>query len=318
MMNSIFINLISFRKLSITLIWILFSFLLFASCSSKSEKIQAQLPQSPSPMEEHIRKHDRIIDTISTGKQIILEDILSKPITLYIPEALENAIQFDILIHFHGAAFVPKHAVNQLHKPIVLAVVNQGSGSSAYEKPFQDTMMFDNLIKKINEETTKITSANRIDKIYCSAFSAGYGAIRALLKSHFERIDGILLLDGLHTDYIPDKTPLAKGGELNTTKLQGFLAFAKQAIEGNKKMLITHSEIFPGTYASLTETTEWLINELHLKRIPILEWGPGGMQQIADSKSGQFQVKTFVGNTAPDHIDHFHGMTEFLNFFWED
>ena len=122
----------------------------------------------------------------------------------------------------------------------------------------------------------------------------------------------------MHTDYIPESTPLASGGELNNEKLQGFLRFAKQAVNGDKKMLVTHSEIFPGTYASTTETSEYLINELGLTRKAVLEWGPVGMQQVSQTAAGQFQVKGFVGNTAPDHIDHLHGMEAFLGFLWEE
>lgn len=269
--------------------------------------------QSPSPMEEHIRAHERVTDTLYSGRKVVLEDVLSKPVTLYFPQVAENHPKPDILFHFHGAAYLPIEAVDELGKPVILAAIHQGAGSSAYQRPFQDTTVFTQLIEKIKE----VNGQNSINKVYCSAFSAGYGAVRELLKTYTDDIDGVLLLDGLHTDYIPDATPLANGGQLNSEKLEVFSRFAKQAIEGHKKMLITHSEIFPGTFASTTETTQWLINELQLKRTPVLTWGPLGMQQIANTQSGQLQVMGFAGNSAPDHVDHFHGITEFLKYFWE-
>lgn len=288
--------------------------LLFSACSTSQQGIAPPMQQTPSPMQEHIRAHERITDTLYAGEKIILEDVLSKPVILYFPVASENQEAPDLLFHFHGTANIPIQAVDRLGKPIILAVVNQGSGSSVYQQPFQDTTVFPRLIEKITEKH----GTKSINKIYCSAFSAGYGAVRELLKTHADKMDGVLLLDGLHTDYIPDATPLANGGKLNTEKLQVFLTYARKATEGQKKMLITHSEIFPGTFASTTETTEWLVSELKLQRMPVLEWGPVGMQKLAHTKSGQLQVITFAGNSAPDHVDHFHGMTEFLKFFWEN
>ena len=147
-----------------------------------------------------------------------------------------------------------------------------------------------------------------------SAFSAGYGGVRALLSEErtAETIDAVILLDGLHTSYVPERTVLAEGGALDTTKLLPFLRFARRAAAGQAGLLITHSEIFPGTFASTTETTDWLISALGLTRTPVLAWGPGGMQQISEVRRGRLTILGFAGNTGPDHIDHLHGLGEFL------
>jgi hypothetical protein len=101
---------------------------------------------------------------------------------------------------------------------------------------------------------------------------------------------------------------------LNKKKLKVFIDFARLAIKNEKRMLITHSEIFPGTYASTTETSDFLINALNLKRRAILEWGPGGMQLLSRTIAGQLMILGFAGNTAPDHVDHFHGLHKFLSY----
>lgn len=288
--------------------------LFFYACSTIHKGPAPPMAQAPSPMEEHIRAHKRISDTAYAGQKIMLEGVLSKPITLYIPLEAEDHQAPDVLLHFHGTANVPIQAVEQMGKPILLAVVNQGSGSSVYQNAFEDSTVFSQLIDSIKEKSKK----NSISKLYCSAFSAGYGAVRELLKIHAEHIDGVLLLDGLHTDYIPDAAPLDDGGKLNTEKLVVFSRYALKAMEGKKKLLITHSEIFPGTYASTTETTQWLLDTLGLKRKPILAWGPLGMQQLAQTTSGKLRVMGFAGNSAPDHVDHFHGIGTFLQYFWQD
>ena len=109
---------------------------------------------------------------------------------------------------------------------------------------------------------------------------------------------------------------MEKGGTLDTRNLDAFLAFARAAVRGEKRFLVTHSEIFPGTFASTTETASWLLKELELKRTPVLRWGPRGMQQLGTARAGRFEVMSFAGNTAPDHIDHFHAMPEMLERLW--
>jgi hypothetical protein len=77
-------------------------------------------------------------------------------------------------------------------------------------------------------------------------------------------------------------------------------------------ILITHSEIFPGSYASTTETADYLINALHLQRHAVLKSGPAGMQMLSETHRNGLTILAFAGNTAPDHIDHFHGLPVFL------
>ena len=218
-----------------------------------------------------------------------------------------------MISHFHGVSYVPKYAVYASGYPVVLAVVNLGSGSGVYENAFQDGSTFPRLIGAIRDAVAERTSRDmEISRVYLSSFSAGYGAVRAILRDHQAMVDGVMLLDGLHTDYVPPRQVLAEGGKLNGEKLEGFLRHAQLATGGEKRMLITHSAIFPGTYASTTECTDYLIDALHLKRQPVLRWGPVGMQLLSETREGGLTILGFAGNSAPDHVDHFHGLPVFL------
>jgi hypothetical protein len=265
------------------------------------------MAQYPSPMEEDIRAHERVEDRTQPGRYAQIEDVLPKPVDLFLPEKWADADSVDLLIHFHGASYVAREAATRSERPLVLAVVNLGSGSSVYERPFLSDASFERLVAAVDEWIEP-----RMARIYLSSWSAGYGAVRAILRSEFDRIDGIILLDGLHTDYVPDRVTLHDGGALNTSKLEDFLSFARASIEDRKSMLITHSEIFPGTYASTTETASWIIGEAGLKREPVLRQGPIGMQLLSETKAGNLSILGFAGNTAPDHIDHYHGLPTFL------
>lgn len=55
-----------------------------------------------------------------------------------------------------------------------------------------------------------------------------------------------------------------------------------------------------------------LLGALGLRREAVLRWGPVGMQQLSEVVAGGLRVLGFAGNSAPDHMDHFHGMPGFL------
>jgi hypothetical protein len=270
--------------------------------------------QNPSPMVEHTREHGRISESELPGEVRSLDLGLRRPVRLFVPEGtdLERA---KLLVHFHGAAFIPEYAVSEVDAPYVAATVHIAPGSSVYERAFEDPAAFDSLLAAVSRELSGLAGAPvTFEDVTLSAFSAGYGAIRALLRQpgHFERADAVLLLDGLHTGYEPPRVVLDQGGRLEAAKLEPFVRFARAAVAGEKRFLITHSEIFPGTFASTTETADYLLEQLGLQREAVLRWGPLGMQQLSQVLCRGFAVQGFAGNSAPDHIDHFHGMYSFL------
>ena len=154
----------------------------------------------------------------------------------------------------------------------------------------------------------------RVGRIALVGFSAGHGAIRAILRQprHFAAVGAVLLIDGMHTSYIPEGTVMSAGGTIDTTNLVAFTSFARAAIRGEKRFLVTHSEIFPGTFASTTETADWLLHTLGVSRTAVLEWGPRGLQQLSEAHSGRFELLGYAGNSAPDHVDQFQAMPELL------
>lgn len=79
-------------------------------------------------------------------------------------------------------------------------------------------------------------------------------------------------------------------------------------------MIVTHSEIFPGTFASTTETAGYLLSVLHLARRPLLRWGPMRTQQLNAARAGGFLLIGHVGNSAPDHVDQLHSLPEYLEW----
>jgi hypothetical protein len=209
--------------------------------------------------------------------------VVERDIEVYVPE--DNDGKFALWVHFHGASFIARHALQCATRPRALACVNMGVGSAAYEVPFAQEGVFARLLAAVKE------SSGSWHGLYLSGFSAGYGALRAILSDAVlaEAVDGVLA----------------------ENELAPFLHFAQRAVRGEKKMLLTHSEVFPGTFASTTETADYLVEKMDLSRRAVLEWGPLGMQQLSDVQEGGLRLMGFAGNSAPDHMDHLHALFHF-------
>jgi len=53
-------------------------------------------------------------------------------------------------------------------------------------------------------------------------------------------------------------------------------------------------------------------------RRPVLKWGPAGMQQLSETRQNGLRILACAGNTAPDHIDHLHGLPAFLKMLLDE
>lgn len=281
--------------------------------------VAAQTPppaaQNPSPMVERTRAHERLTPRELAGVRVTFEGPIAKPVEVFVPEKARRARAVHLVIYFHGSGFIPSLAVTQLGDDHIVASMTLGAGSGVYDRTFSNPAVYDTLLATIQRRVADtLAHPVRFRDVTLAGFSAGHGAIRAILRdsAHFRNVNAVLLLDGMHTSYIPESTVIEKGGVIDSTNLVAFTRFARAAMRGEKRFVVTHSEIFPGTFASTTETADYLIQALELKRTPVLKWGPRGMQQTSDVRSGAFHILGFAGNSGPDHIDHAQGFPEFL------
>lgn len=267
----------------------------------------AQSSQNPSPMVEHVRPHPRLEKTEPAGKRVKLT--LGQ---LFIPSEFKNEKsvgETPLVIAFHCGNWIPELAVSKLNKTMPSLSLQLGSGSARYSKPFTDDPK---LLEKLLAEVA--IHVNRpVSSLVLVGWSAGYGSIREIIKSaeYEARVSHVLLIDSLHTGYIGGK-PGPFESKIEAGPLEPFLQFARKAAAGQKTMIILHSEIFPGTFASTTETADWLLNQMQLRRSAVLKWGPMKTQQLGETIAGRFQIRAFAGNSAPDHVDLLHGLPSFL------
>jgi hypothetical protein len=272
--------------------------LLLAACFA------APAQQNPSPMVEHTREHPRLTKTQPTGRRLPLE--LG---SLFVPEKATQKHPVKLLLFFHGGDWLPELAVAQRRNMAVITV-QAGAGSGSYVKLFTDPARFPRLIAE-----AEARSGMNFREIDLGGWSAGCGALRQILSdpASYDRIGGVLCIDGVHTGYVNGK-PGPEESQIETDNLQVWLRLGRDAMAGKKRFILTHSEIFPGTFASTTETADYLLREWGLAAHPVVQWGPMKTQMLSEVKTGGLLVVGFAGNSAPDHVDQLHSLPVYLSW----
>jgi hypothetical protein len=264
----------------------------------------APAQQNPSPMVEHTREHPRLTKTVPPGRRLPLE--LG---SLFVPEKATQTHPVKLLLFFHGGDWLPELAVAQQRNMAVITV-QAGAGSGSYVKLFTDPARFSRLIAEAEAK-----SGLSFGEIDLGGWSAGCGALRQILSdpASYDRVGGVLCIDGVHTGYVNGK-PGPEESEIETDNLQAWLLLGRDAMAGKKRFIVTHSEIFPGTFASTTETADYLLREWGLAAHPVVKWGPMKTQLLSEVKAGGLLVVGFAGNSAPDHVDQLHSLPVYLSW----
>ncbi|MBK6519488.1 MAG: hypothetical protein IPM79_35610 [Polyangiaceae bacterium] len=210
--------------------------------------------------------------------------------------------RFDVVIHFHGHDPVRKEFVRVMDGAVLVGIT-LGIGSGAYSQAFGSPQAFKDLIASVEDEVAKqrgLKSA-KVRKLALSAWSAGYGAVEQILRQEAgkERVDAVILLDGLHVGYNPD-------GTLQRPGLEPFIEFAKRAKAGKRFMFASHSSIIPPGYASTTETVNYVVHELGGKEKAAKPRAsdPMGLELNAKFDAGNFHARGYDGNDKMDHCAH--------------
>jgi hypothetical protein len=226
---------------------------------------------------------------------------------------------YDLIVHFHGLSAAQESNVERSHVNAVVASINLGIGSGAYEEAFKEPWSFPHLVKVLEKAIAKSgrTDGAHVGRIALSAWSAGYGSVSAILRvpANAKRIDAVLLADGLHSDYTDERRHVVDDGPLAK-----YAKVAQEAMAGERLFALTHSSILTTGYPNTTETIGELLKLVGVEKEPMVSDGPRGMLEIYESHRGDFHVKGFLGTGVKDHIDHIWGMNEtlfpYLREYW--
>lgn len=291
---------------------LLITLILLLPGPARSQTTQSPSPQPHSPTLDQTRPHPRVTQTETIGHRTDLKSLPGA--RLFTTSNVNPNKPVPLLIHFHGAPWLIETHIARYLPKAALITVQLGAGSSAYRRPFENPNLFRELL---NEAGQALSIKRGWSSITLTGFSAGYGGVREILRrpEYFALVNNVLLLDGMHASYFPEGKLLADGGTIQASDVDVFVSFARAAAAGRKTFVVTHSEIFPGAYASITECADYLLAQLSLKRRPTtvtrsprLANGPMGMQQLSAVDARGLHLRGYAGNTAPDHVDFLHAM----------
>ena len=209
---------------------------------------------------------------------------------------------FPLLIHFHGAEPMRKELA-PLGLGLTLVGVDAGVGSRAYERAMEDPSTLSTIIRAAEAEVaaTNGMPAARAEPIVLSAWSAGYGAIGAILRMPHDRVSAVVLLDSLYSGYRPGTHAL------DPAQTAPFVDAARAAAAGGPVFYLTHTEIRTRGYASTSEVATFLLAALGARATSVnVESADESYPLLRLYEASHLVVRGYGGDSRDAHCAQLH------------
>jgi len=183
----------------------------------------------------------------------------------------------NIVLVIRGGKDAQWASQTQLNAIIVTAEAG-GMGSLENSQTYGKSDFPNAIVTKIIEAISKQTGKQvKLGKFGLVSFSGGYDAVNKILSQRGQLfytirdqkikydIDSLIMMDGMHHNITPNGT-----GNI-APEMDPYIKYAQESIKDpNKKFIIMHSAIKP-SYASTTETSDYILKKLKLDRKPITQ-----------------------------------------------
>ena len=185
----------------------------------------------------------------------------------------------DLLIHFHGDPQTYWNNVKYANLNVVVVTVNLGAVSTPYQTPFQnDTTLFGDILTEARttlRNRPEFADNMNFDKLGVSSFSAGWAAVREILKqpAYYNDIEAMVLADTVYASFTSgsDHTPA-------DSQMVDFRNYAQAAENGTKTLTVSHSKVLTFTYCNTEETSDDLMAHVGVTPSAYNVTGLGGTQ----------------------------------------
>jgi hypothetical protein len=193
----------------------------------------------------------------------------------------------------------------------VVLTININGLSAAYAAPFRDPATFPALLDEARRTLEhELAGSWRFGAIVVSSFSAGYGAVRELLRQPDSEacLTDLVLVDSLYAGYVEQD-----GRRIpDPSQIEPFARFARRAAKGDVGFFLTHTQLVPDGYASTRETADALLKACNLPRQLASGRDASGLELESTATQGRFVVRSYQGTTAQDHMDHLRRLAAVL------
>jgi hypothetical protein len=216
---------------------------------------------------------------------------------------------FRLLVHFHGAEPVRRQLAPEGFD-LVVAGVDAGVGSRAYERAFADPAAFAGLVAAVEAEVARANGLGEAHArgIALSSWSAGYGAVAQILARRDPRIEAVVLLDSLYAGY-------ANGARaVDRAELAPFVEAARTARAGGPAFFLTHTQIATPGYASTGEVARFLLTELGVTPTAADEGASGTARfaLLSSFEEGRLWIRGYAGADRDAHCAQLHMLPSLL------
>jgi hypothetical protein len=223
----------------------------------------------------------------------------------------------DLVFHFNAGMLAEK---SWRRSNINAVIVSQGYsefGTSLYDDAYSDHARFGRMIDEVLRSLGRARGRENLHarRITLVGWSAGFAAVGKILgvRRYFDMVDSVVLLDGLHARYVvkPNETkhPYMGVDHVDREQLSTFIRFAREAADGKKEMIVTHTNIMTPDYATSKEACLALLDTLAIEPTAVPDGEQlFGMTLRTRAEKGGLHVLGFRGNLPSDHMDHLYAV----------
>jgi hypothetical protein len=225
---------------------------------------------------------------------------------LFLPARPEPG-ETPLTIHFQGASWhaAEEHFERGLCGPLI--VFNNGSGSSVYRAPFEDRQRLARWIMLVEAELRQRWGGGYpVGAVDISSFSAGYGAVREIVKSPEYRqiVRRIVLSDSMYASWTSASDPRPLPEHIDV-----WLPFCLEALAGRKTFCFTYSQVPTEGYASSSSCAKALATALGLPIKPVRTGDEPATAEkrfplLARADRGHVHLWSYGGEDGPAHLTH--------------
>jgi len=215
----------------------------------------------------------------------------------------------DVVVHFH-AGQMSEREMRASGVRGVFVSCGYGVGTSGYSRAFQQPSRFGTMLKRLTRTVSRKTGKGdvHVRRLALASWSAGFAAVSRILSvpEYYDAVDTVVLLDSLHAQYTSGEGSARGAALVDVKMLRHFVRFARDAASGKKTMVITHSAIVPPDYASTSESTAALLDEVGVTAVPTSGKTMRSMALALEADERGLHVRGFRGTGPQDHFGHLH------------
>jgi hypothetical protein len=234
--------------------------------------------------------------------------------TLFLPEGwrVPSDGRTTLVVHFHTVPWftIQEHVRRESKLPLLNFAL--GEGSATYARPFLDPVKFQTWLRIVEAELVSHGGATntRVTGVDISSFSAGYGAVREILKLETNRsvVRRVVLCDSLYGGLAETNAPYPQRKVL-AEHVEPWRLFAQAAARGEKTFLLTTSDIETARYASTRECGSAVAAVAGAEFKPVVKDSCVAAREteyplVRRADLGRFHVWNYAGTNAQAHLTH--------------